>query len=68
MDAPRSTYICPLSSAANTGVPIMQISSLLLDCYVLLKISEVASTENLGVLKESNSASVALGCIFLVNA
>ena len=68
MDAPRSTYICPLSSAANTGVPIMQISSLLLDCYILIKISEVASTETLSVLKESNSASVALGCIFLVNA
>ena len=67
MDAPRSTYICPLSSVANTGVPIMQISSLFLDCYSLLKISEIASTENREVFKESNNASVALGCIFLVN-
>lgn len=68
MDAPRSTSICPLSSAANIGVPIMQISSLLLDCYVLLKISEVASTASLDVLKESNNASVTLGYIFMVNA
>ena len=68
MDAPRSTYICPLSSVANTGVPVMQISSLLLDCYVLLKISEVASTKKMDVFNESNNASVAVGCIFLVNA
>ena len=68
MDAPRSTYICPLSSAAKTGVPIMRISSLLLDCYVLLQMSEVASTANLDVFKESNNASVVVGCIFLVNA
>ena len=68
MDTPRSTYICPLSSAANAGVPIMQISSLLLDCYVLLKISEIVSTEKLDVFKESNNVSVAVGFIFLVNA
>ena len=68
MDAPRSTYICPLSSPANAGVPLMQISSLLLDCYVLLKISAVASTEDLDVFKKSNNASVAVGCIFLVIA
>ena len=68
MDAPRSTYICPLSSVANTGVPIMQISSLLLDCYVLLKISVIASTEKVDLFKERNNASVAVGCIFVVNA
>ena len=67
MDAPRSTYICPLSSSANTGVPLMQTLSVLLDCYVLVSISEVAATAKAEAYPKSENASVVVGCIFLVN-
>lgn len=67
MGAPRSTYICPLSSSANTSVPSMQILSVLLDCYVLVTISGVASTAVLDASPKSDNPSVVVGCIFLVN-
>ena len=67
MDAPRSSYICPLSSSANTGVPSMQILSVLLDCYVLVSISEIAATSKAEAYPKSENASVVVSCIFLVN-
>lgn len=68
MGAPRSTYICPLSSSANTGVSFMQILSVLLDCYILIRISGVASTAKVEASKKSEIPSVVVGCIFLVNS
>lgn len=67
MGAPRSTYICPLSSSVNTGVPIMQILAVLLDCYLLVVISGLANTAEVGASPKSNNSPVVLGCIFLVN-
>ena len=67
MGAPRSTYICPRSLSANTGVPVMQILSTLLDCYVLVNISEVASAAKVEAFPKSDYPSVVVGCIFLVN-
>ena len=67
MGAPRSTYICPLSSKANTAVPFMQVLIVLLDCYVLVRISAVASAANLDVSSKINNPSVVLARIFLVN-
>lgn len=67
MHPPRSTYICPLSSSANVGVPFMQIASILLDFYVLVTISDIASTAKTDVGSKNDSASVVVGCIFLVN-
>ena len=61
MGAPRSTYICPLSSIANMGIPFMQIVSVLLDCYILVSISEITNAAKRG------NPTVAMGCIFLVN-
>ncbi len=66
MGAPRSTYICPLSSIANTGVPFMQIASVLTDCYILMSISEVANTVHVDVYQKSGNPSMVLGFIFLV--
>ena len=66
MGAPRSTYICPLSSSANSGVPFMQILSILLDCYILLSISGVASTPKEDASPKSDDSSAVVGCIFLV--
>lgn len=68
MGAPRSTYICPLSSSANTGVPFIQILSMLLDYYVLVGISGIAGTAKMDVFPESDNPSVIVGCIFLVNS
>ena len=65
--APRSSYICPLSSNAKTGVPFMQISSILLDCCILVTISEIASTAKADAYPKSDNASVVVGYIFLVN-
>lgn len=67
MDAPRSTYICPLSSTAKSGVPLMQTLSVLLDCYVLVSISDIAGTAKAEAYPKSENASVVVGCIFLVN-
>ena len=64
MSATRSTYICPLSS--STSVPIMQIISILLDCYVLVSISGFASTAKVDASPKSDNLAVVIGCIFLV--
>lgn len=66
MDAPKSTYICPLSSSANTGIPVMQVLSILLDCYVIVAISGVASTAKVDASPTSENLSVVVGSIFLV--
>ena len=67
MGTPRSTYICPLSSSANSGVPSMQILSILLECYILTTISGAASTAQVDATRHSENPSVAVGCIFTVN-
>ena len=45
----------------------MQTLSVLLDCYVLVSISEVAATAKAEAYPKSENASVVVGCIFLVN-
>ena len=67
MTPPRSTYICPLSSGANIGVPFMQVLSILLDSYVLVRTSDVASSAKMDAHSKSDNASAVVGCIFLVN-
>ena len=67
MGAPRSTYICPLSSSAYTGVPLMQILSILLECYVLVNTSGITSTTKVEPFPKSEDPSVAMGCVFLVD-
>lgn len=67
MNPPRSTYICPISSSAKIGIPCMQIASILLDCYVLVTISDIASTAKPDAYSKSDNASRVVGWIFLVN-
>ena len=66
MGPPRSTYICPLSSSANVGVPIMQVLSVLLDCYVLIRISGIAGSAKVEASTKSDNPSVIIGSSFLV--
>lgn len=66
--APRSTYICPLSSSANFSIPLMQILSTLLDCYVLVTLSGIASKAKWGAPPKNDNVSVVLGHICLVNS
>ena len=68
MGAPRSTYICPLSSSANIGVPSMQILSVCLDCYVIISLSRIASAAKLDTSPKSDDPLVVMGCILLVNS
>ena len=65
MGHPRSTYICPLSSSANVGVPIMQILSVLLDCYILIRLSWITGSAKVET-STSDSPSVIMGSSFLV--
>ena len=65
MGSPRSTYICPLSSSANVGVPIMQILSVLLDCYVLIRLSWITGSAKVET-STSDNPSVTMGSSFLV--
>ena len=66
MGPPRSTYICPLSSSANVGVPIVQILSVLLDCYVLTKISWITDSAKVETSTKNDNPSVIMGSSFLV--
>lgn len=68
MGAPRSTYICPLSSSANIGVPFMQIISVCLDCYVITSLSWIASAAKLDKSLKSDNPAVIMAWIFLVNS
>ena len=65
MGPPRSTYVCPLSSRANVGVPIMQILSVLLDCYVLIRLSWITGSAK-AETSTSDNPSVIMGSSFLV--
>ncbi len=67
MGAPRSTYICPLSSTAYTGVPLTQFLSILLECCILVNLLGIASTEKVEPFPKSQDPSVAVGCVFLVD-
>lgn len=66
--SPRSTYICPLSSSARVMIPLLQIVSTLLDCYVLLSLVAVVRTPicEEPVLK-TRIAPAVLAHVFLVN-
>lgn len=66
MGAPKSTYICPISSNATIGVPFMQILSVFLDCYVIISLSGLASAAKLDTSPNSYDPSVVMGSIFLV--
>ena len=66
MGPSRSTYICPLSSSANVGVPIMQALSVLLDCYVLVRVSWITSSAKVETSTKSDNPSVIMGSSFLV--
>ena len=68
MACPRSTYICPLSSIANIGVPFMQILSTLLDCYIIVSVSSIASEAKWDASPKSDNPSVLLGHILLVSS
>ena len=68
MSAPRSTYICPLSSSANFGVPLMQVASILVDCFYLVSISKVANTQKTSTYSKSDTPLAVVGSIFLVNS
>ena len=66
MGSPRSTYICPLSSIANVGVPIMQILSVLLDCYILIRLYWIIDSTKVETSTKSDNPSVIMGYSFLV--
>ena len=68
MSDPRSTYICPLSSSANIGVPLMQIVAILIDCFYLLSISEITNTAKTNTSPKSDNPLRVVGSIFLVNS
>ena len=68
MRDPRSTYICPLSSSAKIGVPLMQIVSILIDCFYLVSITEVTNTANMSTYPKNENPLVVVGSIFLVNS
>lgn len=67
MGASRSTYICPLTSSANAGVPFMQILSVCLDCYIITSLSGIASTAKVDKSLNSENPSIVMAWIFLVN-
>ena len=68
MAAPRSTYICPISSSATVGVPFMQILSVFLDSYVITSLSGLASAAKVDTSPKSYDPLVIMGWIFLVNS
>ena len=68
MGASRSTYICPLTSKANFGVPFMQMLSVCLDCYVITSLSGIASAAKVEKSLKTDNPSIVMAWIFLVNS
>jgi len=65
--APRSTYICPLSSLTRANTLLIQSLAILLDCHILSSSHTIFHARGLAGALEDGIALAALGHIFLVS-
>ncbi len=66
--APRSTYICPLSSTTRANTLLVQLLAVLLDCYILFSSHKIFNPSGLVKPVEDGGAVAAIGHTFLVSS
>jgi len=66
--APRSTYICPLSSLSRENTLLVQLLAVLIDCYILFSSHTIFNASGLVGAAEDETALATLGHIFLVSS
>ena len=62
----RSTYICPVATGAIEAIPFLQWLGLILDCFILISIGNLAKRCRNGRSAKGTPVAVTMGSLFLV--